>query len=301
MVERIKPMNSIAKQSDKTIDIIIYILLGIVVLSVAYPLYFIIIASFSDPTLVNSGKVILLPKNISFEGYTLLINHKDLWTGYRNTIFYTIAGTSIGVIMTMMIGYALSIKKFMGGKVLMMFLLITLYFHGGLIPTYLLVQKLGLYNTPTIMILFGSVSVFNIILARTFIRSTLSQELYEAAVIDGCTHIQYFIRVVLPLSKAIIAVLSLYYGVSYWNEYFKGLIYLTDKELYPLQLFLRSILIENAIDTELLDVEEALHQQRLVEIIKYGLIIVSSIPVLVIYPFLQKYFVKGVMIGSVKG
>lgn len=287
--------------SDKTVDIMIYIILGLIGLGVAYPLYFIIIASFSDPTMVNTGQVLLLPKKTTFEGFELLFHHNDLWIGYRNTIIYALSGSGIGIIITMMVAYTLSIRDFKSGRFIMFFLMITLYFNGGLIPTYLWMKQINLTNTPFIMILLGSVSVFNIILARTFIRSSLSKELYEAAVIDGCTHFQYFFQIVLPLSKAIIAVLGLYYGVFHWNDYFRALIYLRDGELYPLQLFLRSILVEASADMELLDVEEVIKQQRLVELIKYGLIIVSSLPILVVYPFLQKYFVKGVMIGSVKG
>lgn len=290
-----------ASVGDKVVDIGIYIILTIVVISVAYPLFFVVIASISDPTYVNAGKVFLLPKGFTIEGYEILLDHKDIWTGYRNTLFYTIAGTSVGVILTMMMGYVLSVKRFKARKFIMIFLMITMYFNGGLIPTYLLVKDLHLLDTYWVMIILGSVSVFNIILARTFISSTLSDELYEAAIIDGCTHFKYFTKMVLPLSKAILAVLALYYGVGHWNDYFKGLIYLSNKDLFPLQLFLRSILVEASIDMDLLDVEEAIKQQRLVEIIKYGLIIVSSLPVLMIYPFLQKYFVKGVMIGSVKG
>ena len=184
----------------------------------------------------------------------------------------------------------------------MAFLMITMYFGGGLIPTYLLMSNLGLVNTRWILILMGSVSVFNIIMARTFLQSSLSPDLFEAAVLDGCSDIKYFIRIVLPLSKAIIAVLVLYYGVAHWNDYFNGLIYTTDEELQPLQLVLRSILVTNQlIAQDMTNIENALEAQRIVEIMKYGLIIVSSIPVLAVYPFVQKHFNQGVMIGSVKG
>lgn len=289
-------------KGDTLFNIINTLILGLILVIVIYPLYFIVIASISDPTLVNSGKVLLIPKGITFEGYKLVFGNKDLWVGYRNTILYTILGSGLGTILTMMIAYPLAIKSFKGRKVLMLFLMITMYFNGGLIPTYLLVQDLHLYNTPVVMVLLGVVSVFNIILARTFLSSTVSEELYEAAVMDGCSHIRYFVQIVMPLSKAILAVLALYYGVAIWNEFFKGLIYLQDKNLYPLQLFLRSILVENTVsEEELVFVEEVVKQQRLVELMKYGLIIVSSVPILMVYPFLQKYFVKGVMIGSVKG
>lgn len=290
------------KKGDRLFDIVNYLLLGIMSLIILYPLYFAVIASISDPTLVNSGQVFLYPRNITFEGYRLIFERDEIWRSYANTIQYTVLGTALGVIITMMIAYCLSRQDFEGRNFLMTFLMITMYFGGGLIPTYLLMSNLGLVNTRLILILLGSVSVFNIIMARTFLQSSLSPDLFEAAVLDGCSDIKYFIKIVLPLSKAVIAVLVLYYGVAHWNDYFNGLIYTTDEELQPLQLVLRSILVTNQLMAQdMTNIENALEAQRIVEIMKYGLIIVSSIPVLAVYPFVQKHFNQGVMIGSVKG
>lgn len=291
-----------AKKGDRLFDIVNYLLLGILALIILYPMYFVVIASISDPTLVNSGKVLFYPKGITFEGYKLIFERNEIWRSYANTIQYTVFGTALGVVVTMLVAYCLSRHDFEGRNFLMAFLMITMYFGGGLIPTYLLMSNLGLVNTRWILILMGSVSVFNIIMARTFLQSSLSPDLFEAAVLDGCSDIKYFIKIVLPLSKAIIAVLVLYYGVAHWNDYFNGLIYTTDEELQPLQLVLRSILVTNQlIAQDMTNIENALEAQRIVEVMKYGLIIVSSIPVLIVYPFVQKYFNQGVMIGSVKG
>lgn len=290
------------KKGDRLFDVVNYLLLGILALIILYPMYFVVIASISDPTLVNAGKVLLYPRGITFEGYRLIFERNEIWRSYANTIQYTVFGTALGVIVTMLIAYCLSRQDFEGRNFLMAFLMITMYFGGGLIPTYLLMSNLGLVNTRWILILLGSVSVFNIIMARTFLQSSLSPDLFEAAVLDGCSDIKYFIRIVLPLSKAVIAVLVLYYGVAHWNDYFNGLIYTTDEELQPLQLVLRSILVTNQlIAQDMTNIENALEAQRIVEIMKYGLIIVSSIPVLAVYPFVQKHFNQGVMIGSVKG
>lgn len=291
-----------AKRGDGLFDFMNYLLLGIFTLIVLYPLYFVVIASISDPTLVNSGQVLLFPRKVTFEGYRLIFQRDEIWRSYANTILYTVCGTALGVLATMLIAYCLSRTDFEGRKFLMTFLMITMYFGGGLIPTYLLMSNLGLVNTRWILILMGSISVFNIIMARTFLQSSLSPDLFEAAVLDGCSDMNYFVKIVLPLSKAVIAVLVLYYGVAHWNDYFNGLIYTTDAKLQPLQLVLRSILVTNQlIAQDMTNMENALEAQRTVEIMKYGLIIVSSIPVLAVYPFVQKHFNQGVMIGSVKG
>lgn len=287
---------------DRIFDAVNYFLLGIFALIILYPLYFVVIASISDPTLVNSGQVLFFPKKITFEGYRLIFERSDIWISYGNTILYTVAGTALGVMATMMIAYVLSRADFEGRNFLTLFLMITMYVGGGLIPTYLLMGKLHLLNTRWILILMGSMSVFNIIMARTFLQSSLIQELYESAKLEGCADFRYFVQIVIPLSKAIICVLILYYGVAHWNDYFNGLIYVTDQELQPLQLTLRSILVSNQVKAQDLgNIENQVEAQRIVEVMKYGLIIVSSIPILVVYPFIQKYFDQGVMIGSVKG
>lgn len=289
-------------KEDIIFDTINYILLSCVLIIVLYPLYFIVIASISDPTAVSNGQLKFLPIDITFEGYKRIFQDRLILSGYKNTIKYTVVGTTINIFLTMMTAYPLSRKDFSGRKALMIFLMITMYFNGGLIPTYLIVKHLGLINNWLIMVLKGAVSVYNIIIARSFLQSSIPEELYEAAVIDGCSHIKFFTRVVLPLSKAIIAVLVLFYGIVHWNEFFTALIYLRDEKLYPLQLILRSILLENQMqDAMMNNIDDINNQQYIADLIKYGMIIVASLPLLILYPFLQKYFVKGVMIGSVKG
>lgn len=287
---------------EKIFDIVNIIVLSLMLIIVLYPLYFIAIASFSDPSAVNTGNVWLLPKGASLEGYRRIFADAQIWSGYGNTILYTVAGTLINVVLTMMIAYPLSRKTFRLRGAIMIYLLITMYFNGGLIPTFLTVQGLGLENTRAIMILMGAVNVFNVIIARSFIENNIPDELFEAATIDGCSHFKFFCLFVLPLSKAGIAVLTLYYGISHWNEYMNALIYLRDSNLYSLQLILRSILIENQMQESMVsDMTSMLERAQAAELIKYGIVVVSSLPVLIIYPFLQKYFTKGTMIGSVKG
>lgn len=290
-------------REDLVFDIVVYIFLSLAFLVVAYPLYFVVIASFSDPNSVLNGEVVLLPRNITFVGYGRILQDTSIWTGYRNTIIYTVIATTLNIILTMTIGYPLSRKKFSGRKIIMVILMITMYFNGGLIPTYLLIQKMNLYNTWLIMILMGAVSVYNIIITRSFLEANIPDELEEAASIDGCSPIIFFFKMVMPLSKAIIAVLVLYYGIGHWNDFMTGLIYLSDADKYPLQLILRSILIQSemAIGLDTGDPRDMEQQMKIAEAIKYGVMIVSSLPVLCLYPFLQKYFVKGVMIGSIKG
>ncbi len=285
---------------DKMFDIVNYGLLGLIALCVLYPLYFIIIASFSDPVAINNGRVGFWPVGFNPTGYEKIFENMKIWRSYSNTIFYTVAGTGINIVLTMMLAYPLSRKKFFAKTPLMIFVMFTMYFQGGLIPTYLWINDLNLYNTPWVMVLLPAINVFNLIIAINFIKSNIPEELYEAAAIDGCSHIKFFARIVLPLSKTIIVVLVLYYGVAHWNEFMNGLIYLRDEGLYPLQLTLRNILLQNQA-SGLGDVDSIIEQQKAAELIKYGVIIVSTLPVLVIYPFLQKHFEKGVMVGSVKG
>lgn len=289
-------------KSDLLFDLFNYTLLGIAALLVLYPLYFILIASFSDPSYINTGQVVFLPKGINILGYQKIFEDTKIWRAYGNTIFYTLAGTCINLVLTMMFAYPLSRKNFSLKKPLTFFMLFTMYFQGGLMPTYLLMQSIGLYDTPWVMLLLPAINVFNVIIAKTNIQNNIPDELYEAAAIDGCSHFKFFCRIVMPLSKSIAAVLVLYYGVAHWNEFMNGLVYLRDEGLYPLQLVLRGILVQNQASTDMMsDIESMMEQQKAAELIKYGLIIVSALPVLVIYPFLQKYFAKGVMVGAVKG
>ncbi len=288
--------------SDKIFDAFNYILLGIAALLVLYPLWFIIIASVSEPDAINTGKVFLWPVGFNTTGYQKIFENSNIWNAYRNTIFYTVAGTIINIILTMMFAYPLARKEFFARKGLLLFMMFTMYFQGGLIPTFILMQQLNLYNTRWVMLLLPALNVFNVIICRTNIQNNIPNELYEAAAIDGCSHFRFFFQIVFPLSKTIIAVLILYYGVAHWNDYMNGLIYLRDETYYPLQLVLRGILVQNQASPDMMgDIDSLLEQQRAAELIKYGLIIISSVPVLIVYPFLQKYFAKGVMVGSVKG
>ena len=289
-------------KEDIFFDIFNYAVLGIITVLVLYPLYFIVIASFSDPDAINTGQVVFFPKGFNTLGYQRIFENTKIWRAYGNTIFYTFVGTAINIIMTMVFAYPLSRKDFSGRKFMTFFMMFTMYFQGGLMPTYLLMQKIGLYDTPWVMVLLPALNVFNVIIAKTNIQHNIPEELYEAASIDGCSHFKFFWQIVMPLSKSIMAVLVLYYGVAHWNEFMNGLVYLRDEGLYPLQLVLRGILVQNQASADMrTDIESMLEQQKAAELIKYGLIIVSALPVLVIYPFLQKYFAKGVMVGAVKG
>ncbi|SHH87946.1 carbohydrate ABC transporter permease [Clostridium grantii] len=288
-------------KEDMIFDIIKYVVLTIALLLVMYPLWFVIIASISSPDAINTGQVWFKPIGFTLEGYKRILQDSTIWIGYRNTILYTVVGTAINLFLTITLAYPLARKDFKFGKFIMIFLLITMYFNGGLIPRYLIVKQLNLIDNWWVMVIVNAVSVFNVIIAVSFLRGNIPEELYEAATLDGCSHITFLWRIVLPLSKPIVAVLLLYYGVANWNDFFTGLIYLRNEKLYPLQLILRSILIQNQMESNMVNDVNALKEQNIGELIKYGVIIVSSLPVLMVYPFLQKYFVQGVMIGSVKG
>ena len=288
--------------SDRRFYTITYIIMALLIAITAYPLLYILACSFSSRQAILSGKVIIWPIDISLEGYTKVFEYADVGVGYKNTIIYTVFGTLINVAVTMICAYPMAragwpLKK--GFTALFMF---TMFFSGGMIPTYLLISNLGLINTRWALLLPGAMSIYNMIIARTFIQNSIPNELFEAAQIDGCSDIKYFIRVVLPLSKAVMAVLTLYYAVGHWNAYFNAFIYLSNRALYPLQIILREILIENSIDAEaLMDEQMAAQKAGLADLLQYSLIVVSTAPILCIYPFVQKYFIKGVMIGSVKG
>lgn len=286
--------------ADKTFDIINYIFLTIALLIVAYPLYFIVIASISDPSAVYAGKVVLFPKGFTLDGYRRILEYESFFTGYRNTILYTLVGTTINVVITIPGAYALSRKDLVGRNVIMMGITFTMIFSGGLIPSYLLVLDLNLYNTMWALILPTAVSAWNLIVARTFFQQTIPDELLDAARLDGADNSRFFFSIVLPLSKSIIVVMILFYAVSHWNSYFNAMIYLKDVAKHPLQLILRSILFENSLGDMVEDAATLAAQQKLGDLIKYGVIIASSLPLMILYPFLQRYFIQGVMIGAVK-
>ncbi|MEH7119973.1 carbohydrate ABC transporter permease [Neobacillus vireti] len=304
-MSKFKKNNSAKKlksKEDKIFDAINFIFLTLICLAVLYPLYFVVIASISNPDLVYNGSVWLLPKEITFEGYKRIFSDPKIWLGYKNTIIYTVLGTAIQVSLTLMAAYALSRKDLYGKSFFMLMILFTMFFSGGLIPTYLVVKDLGMLNTMWAMIIPKAIAVWNLIVARSFFESSIPNELLEAGKIDGCSNTKFFLKIVLPLSKPIIAVMVLFYAVGNWNSYFDALIYLNDESLYPLQLILRNILIQNQLSVQMLsDLDNLAAQQHVGEIIKYGVIIVAAIPLLIVYPFVQKYFVKGVLIGGVKG
>ena len=289
------------KMKDKVFRFFLYLISGFILLSVLYPLYFVVIASFSDPSAVASGQVWLVPKGLTLDGYKELFRHNEIWTGYANTILYTIAGTFIGVAVNIFAAYALSKKDLVGRKVLMWLFVFTMFFNGGLVPTFITIKDFGLYNTFWVMVLPFSVSVYNIIVARTFFENTIPAELNDAAKIDGCGNIYYFFKIVLPLSKAILAVIALWTAVGMWNSYFNALVYLKDSWRYPLQLALRNILITNNLQMSFGSGEAMQIALRLSNLMRYSVIIVSTLPIMCVYPFAQKYFNQGIMIGAVKG
>ncbi|HOJ10120.1 MAG TPA: carbohydrate ABC transporter permease [Clostridiales bacterium] len=289
----------------ETSDLIYYLLvnifLTIITLVVLYPLIFIVSASFSSPIAVSAGKVLLWPVDFSLEGYKAVFKSRHIVSGYLNTFIYTGTGTAINIAMTMIAAYALSRKEMPFRGIITFLFTFTMLFGGGMIPNYILMLKLGMINTRWAIIIPGAISVYNMIIARTFIQN-IPNELLEAAQIDGCSDSYYFFKIVLPLSKALIAILTLYYSVGHWNSYFDAFLYLSDRKLYPLQIILREILVANSIPMdEIVDPETMNAKQGLADLLKYSLIIVSSVPVLILYPFIQKYFIKGVMIGSLKG
>ncbi len=288
--------------ADRTFYITADVILWLLVLLVSYPLIYILSASFSDPSNVAAGKVYLWPVGFSLRGYEEVFRHDQVWVGYRNTIFYTVFGTFINVSMTMMAAFGLS-KRNLPGKNLFTFLFtFTMMFGGGLVPFYLLLRDLKMLNTVWAMLIPGAISVYNMIVARTFIQSNIPAELSEAASIDGCSDFRYFFEILLPLSKAILAVLALFYAVGHWNSYFNAMIYLRDPSLFPLQIVLREILILNQIDPSMmLDPSQQERLEGMADLLKYSLIVVATVPIMCVYPFVQKYFIKGVMIGSLKG
>jgi len=288
--------------ADRAFDIINTLFLGVCFLLVAYPLIYIISASFSNAKAVIGRKVWLWPVDFDLSAYKAIFKNRQIGTGYLNSAFYVAAGTSLSVFLTILAAYPLSRKEFVGRNFFMGFILFTMLFSGGLIPLYLLIKELGIRDTRWAMILPNAIGVWNVIVARTFLQSTISDELYDAAQIDGCNDVRFLFQMVFPLSGSIIAVMTLFYAVWIWNSYFDALIYLDSQNLFPLQIILRNILIMNQMDLSMMnDIEALARKQGLAEIMKYALIVVASVPLLVIYPFVQKYFVKGVMVGSVKG
>lgn len=287
---------------DKWFDAINIALLMIVCAIILYPLLFVISASISNPSAVLAGEMWLWPVDISLTGYRKVLENSELMRGYANTIVYTLVGTAVNLVMTVLAAYPLSRSSFWGRNAITGIFVFTMFFGGGLIPTYMVVKSLGLTNTMWALILPGAVSVWNILIMRTFFQSSIPGELLESAAMDGCSDIRALLRIVLPLSAPVLSVMVLFYAVGHWNAYFNALIYLTDRDKYPLQLFLREILIQGQMD-QMVNAADSSHAQTIMdeEAVKYAAVIVTNLPIFLLYPFLQKYFVKGMMIGAIKG
>ena len=280
----------------------------IICLFALYPIVFVLSASISDPAMVGTGRMLLFPVGITWEGYKTLLSYKDIWVGYGNTIFYTVVGTSLNLLATLPCAYALSRRDFSPRNKIMVFFMFTMFFSGGMIPSYLNVLKLGLVNTRFYILIHGLINVNNLIVCRTFFANTIPWEMQEAAKLDGATDFSIFSRIILPLSRPIIVVMAMYYGVGRWNSYFTEMIYLKDRSKFPLQLILKEILADAQLSasaladvSEMEDVLAMLKQQDTANLLKYCVIVAATLPMMLIYPRLQKYFEKGVMIGSVKG
>jgi putative aldouronate transport system permease protein len=298
MASKINPIKD--SIGDKAFLFTIYVILSIMLIVVLYPLIYILSSSFSSPAAVTSGRVWLWPVDLSINGYEKLFHTPKIMTGYANSLFYTAAGTLISVVLTIMISYPLSRKTFFGRNVLMMMITFTLLFSGGLIPTYMVVREMGLIDTRWAVLIPNAIWVWQVIIARSFFQTSIPDELIDSSEMDGCSDFRFIRSVVVPLSKPIIAVLVLMYAVGQWNAYFDALIYLKSANLFPLQLILRSIIIENN-SSGVMDAMKLVERQQLTELLKYSLIVIATLPVLIIYPFVQRYFVQGMLVGSVKG
>jgi putative aldouronate transport system permease protein len=290
-----------ASAPDRVFNAFDAVVMSATFLLVAYPLYFVLIASVSDPDLVNAGRVLFWPREFTLQGYERIFSISKIWNGYRNTILYTLTGTCASLFLTLTGGYALSRRAMPARGFFMGMFTFTIFFNGGMIPMYLLLRGLGMLDTVWSLILPGGLSVWNLIIARTFYQSSIPEELMEAADLDGCGQIRFFWAVALPLTQALAAVIGLYYMVGLWNSYFNAILYIKTPSKYPLQLILREILIMDQNQEMLGDMWDFVERQKTAQLIKYGVIVASTLPLICAYPFLQRYFVKGVMIGSLKG
>lgn len=289
------------KKRIELFDVVTHTIAILLMLIALYPLILVLSSSISDPQLVATGQITLLPKGITFAGYKHIFQNKDLLIGFANSVFYTVLGTLLDLIVTVSAGYVLSKRDLPGRKILTVFFLITMYFSGGIIPSFLLVNGIGLYNSRLVLIILGAFNMYNCLICRSFF-SSMPRELEEAAAIDGCSQIGTFARIILPLSKALLGVMVLYFAVSHWNSYFDSMIYIKDDSKQTLQVFLRRILVlaqQQAQNEEAAEYASSMSQYE--ALLRYAVMVVSSLPLLIAYPFVQKYFDKGVMLGSVKG
>jgi putative aldouronate transport system permease protein len=299
----VKTRGSFARQSlpDRIFDIVNWTIMILVCVSIAYPLWFVLVASFTDPNIVNQGRILLYPVKPFLGGYERIFRYPPLWKGYLNTLVYTAAGSMISIAVTVPAAYALSRRDMKGRRIIMFLFTFTMFFSGGIIPLYLIIQKIRIYNTIWAMVLPSAVSVYNLIVCRSFFDSSIPQELLEASRLDGCTDFGFFFRIVLPLSSTIIAVMVLFYATGIWNSFMNALMFMAEQGKMPLQVIMRNLILINQASMITTDASEMIMRQKLAEQLKYAVIVVSALPLLLAYPFLQKYFVRGVMIGAVKG
>jgi len=288
--------------SDKVFSVVNYLFLLLILAIVLYPMVFVLSASVTEPEILLKGELRLLPKGFTLDSYRRVLNNQDIMRGYLNTIKYTVIGTTVNVLMTILAAYPLSRRDFVGRNVITALMVFTMFFSGGMIPTFLVVKGVGLYNTMWALILPSAVSVWNITIMRTYLQTSIPHEIQEAAMIDGCSNMDILVRIVLPLSVPIILVTIMFYAIGHWNSYFSALMYLTDRAKYPLQVVIREILLQSNLGDMATYVDEGvIRQMMLAEGIKYAVIVVANLPVFLIYPFIQKYFTKGIMLGGLKG
>lgn len=288
-------------KSDRIFNIVNVSISAIILLIVAYPIWVVLISSFSDPYVLMAGKVWITPVGFTFDGYKAIFAHKQVWTGMWNSTLYTVGGTLVNMIVTILAAYPLSRKDFTLRNAISFLFAFTMWFSGGLIPTYLLIKDMGLFNSRWVMIIPSAMSVWNMVILRTYFQSNISGELLESAKLDGCDDFRYLWNIAVPLSKPALAVVCLYYMVANWNVFMSAYLYINDQSLYPIQIVLREILLLGKVEDVSTNAIEESNAQRMNELLKYSLVIVASLPMIVVYPFVQKYFVKGIMIGAIKG
>lgn len=301
MKEHIRRKGPIRQSAgDRAFNIVNAVVMTLITVVIVYPLYYVLLASITDPVIVNSGKLLFYPESPYFEGYARAFDYAPLWTGYGNTLKYTVVGTAVALLCTIPAGYALSRMDLPGRRVIMFLFTFTMFFSGGMVPTYLLISRLHLLDTIWAILLPSAVGMYNIIIMRTYFQTTIPQELEDAAEVDGCTNFRFLLSVALPLSRPVIVVIALYYGVGRWNDYFAAMMYLTKRTMYPLQLVLREILLQNQAGDMLHVATGAGYADRMIARmgLKYAVIVISTLPILLIFPFVQRFFAKGVMIGG---
>lgn len=288
-------------KGDRLFNIINYTIMALICIAIVYPIYHVVIASVTDPVIVNSGKPLFYPEKLYLEGYKTTLNYKPLWNSYKNTVVYTVVGTLVSLFATIPAGYALSRTDLPGRRGLIFVFTFTMFFSGGIIPLYLTIRAVGIYNSIWAMVLPVAVSAYNLIVCRSFFESGIPHELLEVSKVDGCSDFRFFLQIAIPLSKTIIAVMALFYATAMWNQFFNALMYLQDDNRMPLQVVLRNLVLMNQANQMGSSGDEMITKQKMAEQLKYCIVVVSAAPLLAVYPFLQKYFAKGVTLGAVKG